>query len=464
MLHAYCWQQVIILMDQTNYMSDFFQMGKGKIIFFFLLLSPFFITAQTTSKDTLLQVVTLKNAVEYAIKNQPGIQQSLIDEQITASAIKSKLADWYPQVSFNYNLQHNFILPSSVIGGNVVKFGVKNTSAGQFTVSQTIFNKDVLLAKRTKGDVQLQTRQATENNKIDLVANVSKAFYDVLATQQQIKVATENIVRIERSLQDATNQYKAGIADKIDYKRATISLNNIRASKKSNEELVKAKIEYLKSLMGYPDAAPLNVIYDSLAMEKEIVIDTLQRPDYKTRIEYKLLETQQKLLQSNVLYNKWSYLPSVAANGAYNLNYQNNQFSKLYSENYPNSFAALTFTVPVFQGGKRKANIKIAELQLKRSDQDVINLKNAVNAQYAQALASYKSSFENYSALKENVALAQEVYDVIQLQYRSGIKTYLEVITAETDLRTSQINYFNALYQVLSSKVNVQKALGQIGY
>ncbi len=445
-------------------MNEFFENGKKETLFFLLLMPSFFICAQTTVKDTLLQEVTLKNAIDYAIKFQPQIQQSLIDEQITNSNIRSKLADWYPQVNFNYNFQHNFILPSNIIGGNLVRFGTENTSVGQFTLSQTIFNKDVLLARRTKGDVQLQSAQATENNKIDLVANVSKAFYDVLATGQQIKVAAENIVRIERSLQDATNQYKSGITDKIDYKRATISLNNIKASKKTNEELYKAKIEYLKSLMGYPETAALNIVYDSLAMEKEILIDTLLRPDYRTRIEYKLLETQRKLLQSNLLYNKWSYLPSVSLNGAYNLNFQNNLLNKLYANNYPNSFAAVTLGVPIFQGGKRNANIKTAELQLQRSDQDIIRLKNAVNTQYAQAQASYKGSLENYLALKENVALAKEVYDVIQLQYRSGIKTYLEVITAEADLRTSQINYFNALYQVLSSKVDLQKASGQITY
>lgn len=429
-----------------------------------LLLTPFFINAQTNAADTLVKEVTLKAAIDYAIKHQPKIQQSLLDEQITGSNIKSKLADWYPQVNFNYSLQHNFLLPSSVIAGNTIKLGVNNTSAGQFTLSQTIFNKDVLLARRTKDDVLLQTKQTTSGNKIDLAANVSKAFYDLLATAQQIKVATENIIRTERSLQDATNQYKAGVADKIDYKRATISLNNIKASKRSNEALLQAKTAYLKSLMGYPDSAALQIIYDSAAMENEVVIDTTLHPDYKSRIEYQLLETQQKLLQSNVLYNKWSYLPSVAANGAYNLNFQNNNFGKLYGTNYPNSFAALTMALPIFQGGKRKANLQTATLQLKRNEEDITYLKNAVNAQYAQALASYKSNLENYLALKDNVAIAKEVYDVVQLQYRSGIKTYLEVITAETDLRSSQINYFNALYQVLSAKVDVQKALGQIIY
>lgn len=87
-----------------------------------------------------------------------------------------------------------------------------------------------------------------------------------------------------------------------------------------------------------------------------------------------------------------------------------------------------------------------------------------MNTQYAQALAAYKSSYSNYIALKENLELAREVYGVIDLQYKAGVKTYLEVITAETDLRTSQINYYNALYLVLASKVDVKRALGQINY
>jgi outer membrane protein TolC len=95
---------------------------------------------------------------------------------------------------------------------------------------------------------------------------------------------------------------------------------------------------------------------------------------------------------------------------------------------------------------------------------DLINLKNAVNAEYAQAMASYKSNFATYQSLKENVVLAQEVYDVLQLQYKSGIKTYLEVITSETDLQNARINYINSLYQLLSSKIDVQKSLGQLNY
>ena len=429
-----------------------------------MFLVPVSMFSQSHTQDSLLQEVTLQSAITYAIKHQPVIQQSVLDEQITEAQIRSKLADWYPQVYFNYNLQHNFLLQTSLIGGNPVKLGVNNNSSGQFTASQYVFNRDLLLANRTKNDVRLQSRQLTVSDKIDIAVNVSKAYYDILATTQQIKVARENITRIERSLKDAFNQFHAGLTDKTDYKRATITLNNIRAALHSNETQLQAKTEYLKALMNYPENESINMVYDTLQMEKEISLDTLQSPDYKNRIEYKVLETRGRLLQANIRYNKWSYLPSISLNGTYNLNFQNNNFGKLYTNNYPNSFAALTLGIPIFQGGKRSANTKVAELTYKRNELDIISFQNAVNSDYAQSLAAYKSNLSNYLALKENVSLAKEVYDVIQLQYRSGIKTYLEVITAETELRSSQINYYTAVYQLLASKLDVQKALGQINY
>jgi outer membrane protein len=428
----------------------------------FVWLFPVALAAQ--DKDSVLTNATIQNVVAYAIKHQPLIEQALIDEKITDHAIKARLADWYPQLNFNYSLQHNFQVQTNIIAGNPVRLGVENTSLLQVTATQQVFNRDVLLAVRSKDDVRLQSRQNTSGNKINVAANVSKAFYDIIATLQQIKVADENIRRTQNGLNNSYNQYQAGLVDKIDYKRATITLNNIKALKQSNEQLLKAKLQNLKNLMGYPDSTELSLVYDSLQMERELFYDTLKTPDYQNRIEYKILETQRRLQENNLKYNKWAYLPNVSANAAYNMNFLNNSFGKLYGTNYPASFAALTFGFPIFQGGKRKHNISTAEWQLKRTNWDIVKLKNAVSAEYTSALSAYRGSLANYLALKENVELAKEVYGVIELQYKNGIKTYLEVITAESDLRSAQINYYNALFQVVASKIDLQRALGEIVY
>jgi outer membrane protein TolC len=428
------------------------------------MLSASLLSVAQISNDSLIQSGTLDNIIQYTLKHQPIVQKSLLDERITNSQINSRIADWYPQVDFNYNLQHNFQLPSTVFEGQVIQLGNQNTSTGNFVYNQNLLNRDLLLAARTAKNTRLLASQTTENNKIDAVANVSKAFYDVLLTRQQIQVTDEDITRLERSVKDAKNQYDNGIVDKTDYQRATISLNNANALKRSNQEALKAKLEYLKSLMGYPAKATLDVVYDSLKMESETGYDATKAPDYNNRIEYQTLQTQKKLQTANVQYAKNSFIPIIAGFADYNLNYLNNSISELYKTNYPSSYAGVTLAFPLIHGGKRWMAIRQAKWQLKKSDWDLTDLENNINAQYAQAQASYLSSYANYTALKENMALAQQVYNIIQLQYRSGVKTYLEVITAESDLRTSQINYYNALYQVLSSKIDLQRALGELKY
>jgi outer membrane protein TolC len=373
-------------------------------------------------------------------------------------------------------LQPNY---AAQIGG-VFRFGVTNTSLAQFALTQNIFNRDVLLAAKTASDVRVNAQQTTSSRKIDLTVSVTKAFYDVLATQQQIKVGQGDVNRLKQSLKTAYDQYAGGLVDKIDYKRATITLSNTQAVLRTNQEALKFKTEYLKSLMGYPTGSALNISYDTLQMENEIQLDTLQSVDYTQRIDYKLLSTQRKLQQANLRYNQWSFLPTVALNGSYNFYYlgltqvtnssgttslaPSDKLGDVYKNSYPYSLAQLTVSVPIFQGGKRLANIKQQRWVLERLDWDVKNLKNTVNVQYAQAMAAYKANLVTYQTLKQNLELAKEVYDIVQLQYKNGVKSYLEVITAETDYRTARINYFNALYAVLSSKIDVQKAMGQINY
>jgi outer membrane protein len=419
---------------------------------------------QAAEADSLLAEGSLRNCVAYALAHQPTIQQSLLDEQITDRAVNIKLADWFPQVNIGISAQHYYQIPVSVVGGSPVNVSLANASTGTLSVSQTLFSRDVLLASTTAGDVREQSRHRTTGTTIDVVINVSKAFYAALLTRQQIRVLDDDIVRLRESLKDAFAQYQGGVVDKTDYKRATVSLNNALAERKQNDELLKARDAFLKQQMGYPAEGPLELAYDSTQMESEILIDTTKAVRYEDRVEYRLLEVGKRLAEANLSYNDWSFLPTLTAFGDYNMNYQSNQIPPLYTHNFPSSFIGLQLSFPVFLGGKRIQEIKQAGLEVRRAEYDIVAFRNAVNAEYALALAEYKSNLNTYGVLKANLALADEVYRTIQLQYRAGTKTYLEVISAETDLRTAQINRTNALYQVLSSKLDVQKALGTVQY
>lgn len=428
-------------------------------LYLFILFLPFFVFGQT-NPDTSLKVVTLKQCVEFALKNQPAVRQASIDEAINERDVKIGLSAWLPQLngsgSYNYYFKGSPIIPAT--GTNIGN--IDNVSAIGLQASQVIYNNDVLQAAKAAKYSRLYYKQNTTSSQINVVADVSKAFFDVLLSQKQLDILNEDILRLQRSLKDAKSQYNAGVVDKTDYKQATIALNNSLASRKQTGEAIKSKEAYLKEIMGLGAESQLTLSYDSARFETEAIADTNQKLDYNNRIEYQLLQTQKSLRNVNVNYYRWGFLPSLSANGVYNLNYFSDRFASLYNKLYPNAYIGLSLSLPIFQGTKRLQNLGKARLQADRTELDITNARNTINTEYVQALASYKSNYTNLQFLKENVSLAKDVYHVVSLQYREGIKIYLDVIVAQSDLRTAELNYYNALFQVLSSKIDLQKALG----
>ena len=427
------------------------------------------LAAQTT-RDSLPIKATLTDCINYALTNQPALKQSVLDEDITKQDIRIALSGWLPQVNADANAQHYFKLPVSLFPNQSdpsgpkqeITTGVSNTSAILFSANQAIYSTDLFFAGKTARDLRKLSSQNTQGSKIDVVVNVSKAFYDVLLSQQQLEVLDEDILRLQKNLKDALSQYQNGLTEKTDYQRATIALNNAKTERKSTEEGVKVKYAFLKQIIGLPAEKSLNVFFDSTAVEKDILLDTLQNMNYNNRIEFQSMQTSLNLQRAKKNYYQWSFLPSVTAFGDYNFMFQNDQFSQLYNKDFPNSLVGLKLSLPLFQGANRWHNLKKAKLQYDRLNLGMTNLKSQINTEYTQAMASYKSNMEALQSAKENIDLARNIFNTVKLQYDKGVVNYLEVIVSETDLRTAQLNYLNMLFRALSSTLDMKRALGTI--
>lgn len=404
----------------------------------------------------------LQQCLDYAIKHNPILKQSYLDAAITESQVQNKLADWYPQIGLTANYQRNFQLQTMANSAGVIRIGRYNQSALQLGLTQNIFNSDVLLASRTAHDIRTQAQQQLAISNIDIQSNVSKAFYNVLLTEYQMQVLDEDINRLRLSLDMAKHQYDAGIVDKVDYTRATIALNNSVTQKANSIAILQAKYAQLKQLMGYPANEPLKLTAGGIDVEREALVDTLVDVAPQKRIEFQQLMTTQNLNKANIQYRKNALLPTVSLFANYNVNFLNDELLPLYNQGYPNSFAGLQVGFPIFQGGKRRQNIKQAEFQFDKGTWAIENARNVINTEYENALAVYKSDWNTYQTLKENLGLAKEVYRILDAQYKAGVKNYLEVVVAQTDLQKAELNYANAVYQLLIDKVDVQKALGDI--
>jgi outer membrane protein TolC len=450
--------------------SGFKKYIYGVISILFLVI-PDFLSGQSIH-DTLPSNVTLSQCIGYALANQSLIKQSLLDEDINRRNIRIALSGWYPQLEVDANIQHFLQVPATYYPNlnNPPSYtpliSLLSTpayvSSGIFSANQTLYNTTLFFAARTSRELRNQASENTENSKINTYVDVTKAFFDVLLTKEQLNVLKEDILRLQKNYNDAYSYYKSGITDKIDYQRTEISLSNSQAQRKSAEEALRAKYSVLKHLMGVSPEKQLTVSYDSSKFENEILIDTTKNLDYDNRIEYQSMQTSLKLQNYGISYYRWSFLPTLSAFYNYDPSYSANQFSDLYNTNTPTSLFGLKLTLPLFQGMSRHENFSKAKLQYQRLQLGMDYLKSSMSSEYTQALASYKGNLNELKVARKNIVVAKEIFNTVKFQYDKGTKAYLEVIVSETDLRTAELNYLNILFQVLTSKLDLEKASGEI--
>ncbi len=437
------------------------------IIFSFFCVS-FNISAQKNDTTDSVQYLTLDQCIVYAIQHQPAIMQSTIDVLIAKKTNAINLSAWLPQVNANGNFMHYNQLPTVLaanpanLGGPLIQehTGIINTFLPQLSATQTILSPDVLNAARSAHLYVEQAKQSNDSTKINIIATVSKGFYNLLLTLEQLNVLKEDTARLAKNLRDTYHQYIGGTADKTDYKEAAISLNNSKAQLKLVQESIKPQYITLKQSMGFPPEKDFSVSFDTLQMIKEIVFDTTQQLQYEKRIEYQQIETAKSLQQQALSYYRSQSLPTLFAFYNYVYEYESNTTQNFFNKAYPYSYVGASFSIPIFTGLRQRESIQRAKLQGEKIEWAEIGLKSRIYSEYSSALANYKSNLYELDVMRENVAMAKDVYSVVSLQYNQGVIAYLNVITAESNLISSEIGYLNALFQVLLSKVDLEKAMG----
>lgn len=427
---------------------------------FFLAMTGY--TALFAQQSTLSPNANLDELIDYAMRNRIELQQAQIDQEIGEREIASALSGWFPQIQATAGLSRALQVPTTNVGGQSVAMGEKNTSNFSLQADQALISPELFQASRAAKFVRNQNTLNLEDSRINTVVSVSKAYYDILTSEEQIKIILENITRLERQHAEASARHEVGLVDKTDFKRAQISLNNARAELKSAQELRKYKYDYLKMLLAIPTHETLSLSFADQNMEASILLDTTELLQIANRVEYRQLENLREIQRLNTQYQKWNFLPRLSAYANYTGNYRNDSFSDLYSNNFPSSSVGLTLSIPIFQGTRRVQEIRKSELQEERLALDLQNLENQISTEYSSAMALYRANMNDWRNAQENIELSEEVYNTIKLQYDAGVKTYLDLMTAETNLNTAQINYLNALYAVLSSKLDIQKALGAV--
>ena len=439
------------------------------LLFFILFFLNVTVYAQNNKTADSIQSFTLGDCIGYALKHQPSVNQSRINIAVAKTTNAINVSGWLPQVNVSGNLIHYNTLPTTFISDSMgipraSHSGITNTFIPTLTATETIFNPQLLYAAKSAHLYIDQAELISDSTKIYIISTLSKSFYNLLLTLEQINVLKEDTARLDRNVMDTYHQFVGGIVDETDYDEAVISLNNSLAQLRQQVENVVPQYAVLKQLMGYPPEQQFNISFDIIRMMQDIAFDTSRTLDYSKRIEYQQVQTIKKLQHQLTNYYGLAFLPTVSAFYNYYYEYENNTASNLFSNAYPYSYAGLSFSIPLFTGFSRIENVHKSKLQEQIVDWAEVNLKSQIYTEYTTAMANYKSNLYNWNLLKDNVNKAKNVYRIVSIQYKAGIVAYLNMIVAESNLITAEVGYTNAMFQLLSSKIDLEKALGDIPY
>jgi outer membrane protein TolC len=207
------------------------------------------------------------------------------------------------------------------------------------------------------------------------------------------------------------------------------------------------------------------VLTDALS-EESVKKDLLEMTNFKypDRDEIQLLNVVKELQKLDIKRNKLSYLPTIATYWNYSRNALGQKFNLFNFEDpwFKTSVWGINMNVPIFDAGQKSQRIRQAKLNLEKTSNTIENLQRAIDLQLTASSILFKNALLTLDVQDQNVALAEKVYNTTLKKYEQGLGSSFELLQTETELENAQSNYFQALYDAVTSKIAYTKALGKL--
>ncbi|NUM31139.1 MAG: TolC family protein [Bacteroidetes bacterium] len=412
------------------------------------------------------QNLSLQDAVNYALSNHPDIKNKVLGEKYAKAQVDETTAYGIPQVSGNIQFMNNvkkqvFAFPDFVTGKNKpISIGTDYSTTVSINATWLALDASYFLGlKASKAFVEI-TKHQTNQSKIDITANVIKSYYLVLITKENIELIKQNVKTLEEILFQTENYYKNGFAEKIDVDRLNLSLSNLKVQLENLTEQEKITEQLLKFNMGMPVETSVFLTDNLENIYSKSLIETEGKFDPKNRVEYKLLNAQLDLNKIDKKRYEMIYFPNLVFFSTYQQNKLSDEFE--FNNWIPNSFWGFKIGIPIFSGLANRAQHSKRVITMEQTLNNIKMFENASTFEANQAKTKYLRSVKTIEIQKKNLDLANEILEIASKKLKEGVGSNLEITNAQQEVKTSQTNYLNAIYDLLNAEIELKKAYGNL--
>ena len=417
----------------------------------------------------------LEDCIQYGFENNAWVQNANLDRERAEAQIGETISEGLPQVdagvefSNYWKIQETF-LPAIIFDPNApldefvpVPFSQKYNGAASVTASQLIFDGSYFVGLKASRIFKGLSEQDYVESRRNAVETITKAYYAVLVSQVALDLIDNNYQRLDTLLAETSIMYENGFAEKIDVNRIQVQFNNTEAQMSRANRNLEQAYNLLKFQMGMPLSQDLELAETIEDITFEVLDYNIADFDYRDRVEIEQLGITRTLAQMDLKNNKAQYLPTIdafATLGAITATNKSSEVTDFDNRWLDYGLYGLRLNIPIFDGLRKSHLVQQNRIQLAQIDNDMRYLKYSIDLEQEQAKIDFDNSLENFRNQEKNMELALEVFQVTNIKYQEGIGSNIEVVEAETTYKDAQSNYFNALYDALIAKVDMEKALG----
>ena len=418
---------------------------------FCIALIAFFVFSALAHAEEKPVILTLGEAIELAVRDNRDI---LLNQEKLAQArlkIQEAKSGFLPEV----NLSSTAARTRGLYRKDITQY---STSAG---IKQYLYKGgetvNTLRQSRYKTDVQEEVLAKTID---EIILEVRKAFYTLLIAQEFIQMNQGVLENSARHLESQSLRYEKGEVSESEVLKAKSSLSEAKSLYESSLNQQDTAYALLKNLLYLEEKTNIEIKGDFEYTPRELAIDEAILKALSFRPEIRQYEAQAQADKASIEIARAGNRPSVYGSFDY-YSRSTTQLTFSPSKGWQDyNVLGATLSWPIFDGWATKYKVEQAVSDFKQTQIIQNKLKVDIATQVKEAYLTLKTALAKLNPAKRDIELYENNVKVIQARYKDGIASNLDLGDAQLAFLISQFNHRQYLYDCLSAKAKLDKAMG----
>lgn len=409
---------------------------------------------------------TLTECIDYALQNNITLQQAKLQKQSATEERKQAKAALLPSLSASTNQSFGY-RPWLENGVATVTNGTVNSKVnktyynGSYGINAqwTVWNgnqnrNQVKLGEVSEQQAELQT-ETTANN---IQERIAQLYVQILYMNEAVEVNKQSLETSKRNEQRGKEMVEVGKMAKADLaqltaQRAADEYTIVEAE--SNIANYKLQLKQLLELTG-DEAFDIEMLTagDEQALAEIPALSTVYETALGGRPEIK--NAQLGLKQSDIQMNiaKAGAMPTISINGGVGTStasMSSQNWNKQIKTNFDASVGA-SVSVPLFDNRKTKTAVNKARIQREQAQLELLDQQKQLYATIEGYWLDAETNQQKFKTALTTVESEQASYDLLEEQFRLGLKNIVELMTGKDRLLSSQQNKLQAKYTTILNR------------